>query len=129
MKILGYISELDGTRFTNLPSLAQISQKLDPDAKQIVLEYLSHGTTFFDAMEATPDPLIPGKSVLGGSSLVTDGYWIWRLDLANYVSAHNIELPDELIQTARVAAKSRSFPVVSVTQDLVNQALAKGGWL
>ena len=129
MKALGLISELDGTRLANLPSLVQISQKLDPAVKQAVLEYLSRGTTFFDVMEATPDPLSVGKSISGGSSLVTDGFWVWRLDLTNYVSAHNIELPDEFIQTARTTRKSQSLPTVPITQDFVNQALATGGWL
>ena len=129
MKALGLISELDGTRLANLPSLVQISQKLDPAVKQAVLEYLSRGTTFFDVMEATPDPLSVGKSISGGSSLVTDGFWVWRLDLINYVSAHNIELPDEFIQTARTTRKSQSLPTVPITQDFVNQALATGGWL
>jgi hypothetical protein len=36
----------------------------------------------------------------GGSSLLTDGVWLWRYDLAHYVETHRLWVPLEFIDHA-----------------------------
>jgi hypothetical protein len=75
-----------------------------------VAAYLDAGFPLFDVIEGTPDPLAPGQYVLGGPSLVSDGLWVWRLDLAHYVRRHGVRLPESL--TSRMAdAGYRVAPV------------------
>lgn len=44
-------------------------------------------------MESTPDPLDKAVHVRGGPSLLTDGEWFWRHDLARYVRRYQVRLP------------------------------------
>lgn len=125
MKALGFIAELEGR--AGLPLLAQTSNRLDPSVKPMVLEYLGHGTRVFDVMGTSPDPLNPAQVIDGGPSLVTDGEFVWRLDLANYVSAHNIELPADFIERATAAVRSQSFPAVINSRTLLSECFRPQG--
>ena len=127
MKALGFFAEVEPSTDA-LPRLSDLAGKLDPAVKPLLLQYLAHGTPIFDAMEATPNPLDAGNFVPGGSSLITDGEWVWRLDLSNYISAHALGLPADFIAIACAASRSQTFPSVVVTPELVQRAMAAAGW-
>ncbi|MEV0279997.1 hypothetical protein AB0I22_26890 [Streptomyces sp. NPDC050610] len=63
----------------------------------LVVQYLSAGHPILDVMEGTTDVLEGAFQVLGGSSILTDGTFVWRLDLAAYVERYPIQLPDDFM--------------------------------
>jgi hypothetical protein len=67
-----------------------------------IVDYLRRGIALFDIMEGTYDPVAKDRSgVSGGSSLITDGVWLWRLDLPYLVEKHHLALDGEFISHAR----------------------------
>ncbi|MER7557647.1 hypothetical protein ABTZ46_11930 [Nocardioides sp. NPDC126508] len=77
-----------------------------------VLHYLESGYPILDVMESTPDPLEPDLSVRGGPSLLTDGLWVWRHDLAHYVRRYGVDLPSAFLR--RMGAMDHTIPDVDV---------------
>ncbi|MFJ4777931.1 hypothetical protein [Streptomyces sp. NPDC088762] len=68
--------------------------------KAEVKQYLDSGHPVFDIMEGTIDVIGGAFRVPGGSSLLSDGRFVWRVDLASYVEWYNIELPAEFVEHA-----------------------------
>ena len=60
---------------------------------QKVSRYLLAGHPVLDVTELTKDTIGGSFRVPGGSSVLTDGSFIWRLDLASYVQHYSIDLP------------------------------------
>ncbi len=54
-----------------------------------------------DIMEAVSDPLDPDRVLPGGSSVMTDGSWFWRRDLAYFVRQYRVYVPDEFVELTR----------------------------
>ena len=46
-------------------------------------------------MEQTDDVIDGRFTVAGGSAILTDGAYFWRLDTADYVEAYGVRLPEE----------------------------------
>ncbi|MGW5071089.1 hypothetical protein ACWEQJ_34385 [Streptomyces cyaneofuscatus] len=65
--------------------------------KAEVQRYLESGHPIFDIMETTLDVVTGSFRVPGGSSLVSDGRFVWRADLSAYVDTYNIDLPPHFI--------------------------------
>ncbi|WP_432148341.1 hypothetical protein [Streptomyces sp. bgisy029] len=65
--------------------------------KAEVKRYLDSGHPIFDIMETTLDVVNGSFRVPGGSSLVSDGFFVWRADLSAYVESYNIDLPPHFI--------------------------------
>jgi hypothetical protein len=65
-------------------------------------------------MGAPEDKLGPGRQILGGDSLYTDGKWLWRGDLYFYVESHYVALPDEFV--AYIRSHTYSIPHVERAQ-------------
>ncbi|MFF3993134.1 hypothetical protein ACFYX8_07415 [Streptomyces cyaneofuscatus] len=68
--------------------------------KAEVQAYLESGHPIFDIMETTLDVIEGSFRVPGGSSLVSDGRFVWRADLSAYVETYNIGLPPHFISFA-----------------------------
>ncbi|MCP9987480.1 hypothetical protein LUX01_13080 [Streptomyces sudanensis] len=66
-----------------------------------VVRYLESGYPVFDIMEGTRDVLGGKFLVPGGSSLLTDGQYVWRNDLSYYVREYKINLPVEFLNYMR----------------------------
>ncbi|MGA5124072.1 hypothetical protein ACPCAG_12245 [Streptomyces pseudogriseolus] len=66
-----------------------------------VSQYLRFGYPVLDVMELTTDMIGDSFRVPGGSSVLTDGSHVWRLDLASYVQYHCIHLPQEFLDFIR----------------------------
>ncbi|MEU9375945.1 hypothetical protein AB0D94_19455 [Streptomyces sp. NPDC048255] len=71
-----------------------------PYPKAEVKRYLDSGHPVFDIMELTIDVIGGAFRVPGGSSLLSDGRFVWRVDLAAYVERYNLELPAEFVEHA-----------------------------
>jgi hypothetical protein len=64
-----------------------------------IVEYLRAGHMIAGIMEWSTD-VLDGTSFEDGSgapSLLTDGTWLWRRDLADYVERYHVELPDDFV--------------------------------
>jgi hypothetical protein len=71
-----------------------------PDADRVVA-YLQAGHPLIDMMDIQDDPLEPSRQLLGGSSILTDGEWLWRTDFAQLVRRHRVEVPEEFLKVIR----------------------------
>ncbi|WP_030490676.1 hypothetical protein [Micromonospora chokoriensis] len=83
-----------------------------PDLTQVVT-YLDSGHILVDAMDIANDAFDPTRQVMNGSTVMTDGDWLWRKDLAYYLRRHRIALPEEflaIIRERNYVVPSRSVP-------------------
>mgnify|MGYP004490329077 CR=1 FL=1 len=100
------------------------------DADRVVA-YLRAGHGLIDMMDLEDDPLDPARQVMNGSSILTDGEWLWRYDFAYYVSRHRVVVPEEFLAVIR--ARHYIVPDVSVerlialTPDAKRFAFGLGG--
>jgi hypothetical protein len=73
------------------------TRRIRSEAK--IAEYLRAGHILAGIMEWSTD-LFDGTFFEDGSgapSLLTDGTWLWRRDLAHYVERYHVELPDNFV--------------------------------
>jgi hypothetical protein len=102
VKTAGMFVEL-GQGFHPAPGLSirdHIAPGPLPDADRVVA-YLAAGQPLIDMMDIENDPLDPARQVMNGSSILTDGEWLWRQDLAYYVRRHHVALPEEFLSEIR----------------------------
>lgn len=98
MYLVGFFKELE-PRLSDVPnSIYDFKNKLDPEIKPIVLNYLEHSTGIFDWLETVRDCLNRKKTIIGGSCVWSDGEWIWREDLEYYVREYDVGLPSKFIE-------------------------------
>ena len=64
-----------------------------------IVGYLRAGHMVAGIMEWSTDVLdgTPFEEGSGAPSLLTDGTWLWRQDLAHYVERYHVELPDDFV--------------------------------
>jgi len=55
----------------------------------------------FDQLESTRDMLDDAFRVAGGSAVLTDGTYYWRLDAAEYVERYGVGLPGDFLSHGR----------------------------
>ncbi|MFY1702650.1 hypothetical protein ACN28G_13040 [Micromonospora sp. WMMA1923] len=94
-------SILDSVADEELPDLAR------------VVGYLDAGHVLIDVMDVAADPFEPTDQVMNGSTVLTDGDWLWRRDLAYYVRRHRVAVPAEflaLIRARGYAVPARGVP-------------------
>ncbi|MEV0266266.1 hypothetical protein AB0I49_33665 [Streptomyces sp. NPDC050617] len=66
--------------------------------KDQVVQYLDAGHPILDIMEMTVDVIERAFQTPGGSSILTDGSFIWRADLSAYIKHYSIRLPKEFLE-------------------------------
>ncbi|MEU6075880.1 hypothetical protein [Micromonospora sp. NPDC047074] len=71
-----------------------------PDVDEVV-RYLRAGYVLIDMMDLADDPFDPARQVMNGSTIRTDGDWLWRDDLAYYVHRHRVTLPEDFLALIR----------------------------
>jgi hypothetical protein len=69
-------------------------------------------------MDVQDDFFDRSQQVLSGSSVSTDGDWLWRDDLAHYVQRHNVTIPDEFLRLIR----ERHYIVPDVDEAVLDAA-------
>ena len=98
MQVVGLFRELTTERTPFLPSIIQAKGKLTSEEAAAIVAFLRRGVAVFDVMEATPDPFEPKTFIEGGPTLISDGYWVWREDLAHYVERYRVGLPSQFLE-------------------------------
>ncbi|MGX9886640.1 hypothetical protein [Streptomyces sp. NPDC002276] len=76
-----------------------------------VLGYLESAREIYTTMGARRDALDGDEWIAGSESLLTDGSWIWPVDLVHYVRRHHVALPQEFLEHIR--ANGYTVPAVS----------------
>ena len=71
-----------------------------PDLAQVVA-YLNSGHVLIDMMDIANDPFDPTRQILSGSTVLTDGDWLWREDFAYFVQRHRVAVPKDLLALIR----------------------------
>ncbi|MFF2864737.1 hypothetical protein ACFVSX_33250 [Streptomyces rubiginosohelvolus] len=62
-----------------------------------IAEYLRSGTPIIALMGFSEDVLGNKFSRTGGTAIMSDGWFFWRLDAADYVEHYGIEMPEDFI--------------------------------
>lgn len=100
MKVVGLFRELDSHINQAIQTIYDMVGKLQVDNVTAMTTYLRSGVPVFDVMEASVDPFDRSVQIEGGPSLMSDGVWIWRNDLAYLVERYKVGLPDEFVSHA-----------------------------
>lgn len=66
-----------------------------------LISYLEQGVPLIDIMEAGQDVVSHDGYIAGCSSVLSDGEWIWRLDLPYYLSRYHLRLDPEFLEHVR----------------------------
>ncbi|MFI1768684.1 hypothetical protein ACH41H_42545 [Streptomyces sp. NPDC020800] len=82
----------------------------DRDEDRIVA-YLESSTEIYSVMGAERDVVTGDAWIPGAGSLVTDGTWLWPVELAHYVRRHHIALPVEFV--AHIRGNDHVSPALS----------------
>jgi hypothetical protein len=80
--------------------LASVAAEPLPDVDRVVA-YLRAGHELIAMMDVQDDVFDGSQQVMNGSSIRTDGDWLWREDLAYYVRRHNVAVPAEFLRLIR----------------------------
>ncbi|WP_051156297.1 hypothetical protein [Herbaspirillum huttiense] len=118
MKVIGLFKEVIPGANQTAAGLTDIAGKLSKFEVISVLEYLKSGVAVFDVMGADRDPLNQSVVISGAASLLSDGYWIWRLDLGYYVEKYQIQLDHDFLEQ-----------VASPVRKKINEADALSSWM
>ncbi|WP_394779531.1 hypothetical protein [Undibacterium sp.] len=105
MKVVGLYRELIVGNNRSLESIRSVINQLSSEQSEIIVRYLKAGIPVFDVMEASIDPFDSRTRISGGPSLVSDGHWVWRRDLAHFVEKYRIGLPPDFIEHTNVSRK------------------------
>ncbi|MDT0416209.1 hypothetical protein RM574_11975 [Streptomyces sp. DSM 41982] len=105
---LGFFSGLPGARPRPArdagPLRAATRARGESDEPEL-LAYLRAGLLLHVVRAALPDVLAPRTPPLTrAASLLTDGTWVWRLDLAHYVARAHVRLPVDFLSAVRARA-------------------------
>ena len=73
----------------------------DQELNTKLARYLREAPMVIPWMEYTSDLVGDSFGVSGGSAIVSDGTYFWRLDAAEYVETYGFELPAEFVDHAR----------------------------
>ncbi|WP_129307506.1 hypothetical protein [Streptomyces sp. L2] len=99
MKYIGFYRELNEGNSESYHEKISITPLPSYPVSE-VKNYLNSGHPILDVTEMTVD-VINGKfRVPGGSSVLTDGSFVWRQDLACYVEHYGVALPHDFLRLA-----------------------------
>lgn len=102
-KRAGFYREIGGPDATaaDAPSLHDAVRSSGPWDEDRVLAYLESAREIYTTMGAQHDALAGDEWIAGSESLLTDGTWIWPVDLVHYVRRHHAALPQEFLDHIR----------------------------
>lgn len=99
IRTLGFFADFGGGR--HYQGNIRDAVREEPQANEDrVIEYLKTGHILLDVLETASDVLSGRQQLIGASSLLTDGKWVWRLDLPHYVANYHLTLPEEFLREA-----------------------------
>jgi hypothetical protein len=76
----------------------------------LVVGYLRGGRCLFSMMDIVRDPFDPAEKIVSGSSVYTDGEWLWREDFAYYVERHQVAVPEGFLTLIR--ERNYTVPII-----------------
>ncbi|MEW2295410.1 hypothetical protein ABZ719_22350 [Streptomyces sp. NPDC006743] len=112
IKRAGFYREIGGQGIAadDAPSLRDAVQDSGPWDEDRILAYLGSALEIYTTMGAERDVLTGEEWIVGSGSLMTDGTWLWPVDLTHYVRRHHAALPQEFLDHIR--ANNYTVPVV-----------------
>jgi hypothetical protein len=112
IKRAGFYREIGGPDATSddAPSLHAAVHDSGPWDEDRILAYLESALEIYTTMGAQRDALTGDEWIAGSGSLMTDGTWVWPIDLAHYVRRHHVALPQEFVDHIR--ANGYTVPAV-----------------
>jgi hypothetical protein len=109
------------------PVLQDAVGRLPSELKDRVVHYLEAG----HALAATPgwvdDVLKPDNKHIGSPNLMTDGEWMWPLDLAYYVRQYSAAPPAEFIRHMELSQWSPKPVTKEQSSRLIDELLGQEG--
>ena len=108
----GFYREIGGQATTggDAPSLRDAVQDSGPWDEYRILTYLESAPEIYTTMSAGRDALTGEEWIPGSGSLMTDGIWLWPVDLVHYVRRHHAALPQEFL--AHIRTNGYTVPAV-----------------
>ncbi|MFJ3659392.1 hypothetical protein ACIPPM_02865 [Streptomyces sp. NPDC090119] len=94
-----------------MPSLRDAARAVGEGDEGRVLAYLDACPEIYTTMGAERDAIADDVWITGAGSLITDGTWVWPIELAHYVRRHHVALPHGLV--AHIRARNYVCPEVS----------------
>ncbi len=95
-KWLGRFREISGC--SDDPPITDAVGVISEDKASAVGAYLRSGLGLIDVMEILPD-VIDGSLIRESASILGDGNWIWRADLAHYVEKYCVGLDPYFLES------------------------------
>ncbi|MGW0315143.1 hypothetical protein [Streptomyces flavidovirens] len=99
-RFIGEFQELEHGR-TNGPSLRGSVRSEGEAHEADLVRYLRAGSVLAATTSRVHDVLSPGKELIGGLHLLTDGEWFWYTDLAHYVEHYHVPVDARFVDHAR----------------------------
>lgn len=93
-----------------------------------LLAYLASGTEIFSAMGAERDAITGDEWIPGAGSLVTDGTWMWPVELRHYVERYHAELPEEFMAAVRAARYSAAPVTRRRTEEIILEVFGRSSF-
>lgn len=84
--------------------LARLRGSIPAGNRKEISNYLRRCSLILAWMEYTRDQLGDEFGVSGGSAIMSDGIYCWRLDAANYVETYGIALPRDFLLRGQARA-------------------------
>ncbi|HEY0927673.1 hypothetical protein [Brevundimonas sp.] len=124
LKPVGFFAELEPGD-DGRPHLAVCRGGMNWKTAEAVAAYLEKGAGVVDVMGVTIDPLDEGTAISGGPSLVSDGVWVWRVDLSYFVRKYGVSLPADFVMHA---LEDGPMPPQASIASRYEEALKAAGW-
>ncbi len=97
-----FAPRLDGESLITIETATPLRGRLSPELRSPVASYLRAGAILFAIMEYTDDVLEQRFGVSGGSAVLSDGRYYWRLDAADYVETYGLAVPEDALDHMRL---------------------------
>ncbi|KIE23733.1 mucin [Streptomyces sp. MUSC 125] len=123
IKRAGFYREITGPDAAagDAPSLHDAVRSTGPEDEDRVLVYLESALEIYSTMGARRDALTGDEWIAGSESLLTDGTWIWPIDLVHYVRRHHVALPHEFLDHIR----ANDYTVPAVPDERAREVFAE----
>ncbi|MBF6211536.1 hypothetical protein IU487_10810 [Nocardia puris] len=100
---VGIYREMYSVPKEGLPSLREASNTQPLTDRQAILDYMRAAPPVFDVLEDVVDLFDNTTVIPGGSSLLSDGQWIWRVDSIHYLATYRLAFPEPFLYHVRGA--------------------------
>ena len=94
-------------------SLVKLRGSILPGSRHEISNYLRSCSLILAWMEYTRDQIGNQFGVSGGSAIMSDGVYYWRLDAADYVETYGIALPPDFL----LRGQARNWVPVQLDED------------